>query len=377
MAINFPDAPTLNQVFQGYYWDGEKWMTQGSIAGAVRYDVAQGLSANQRSQARSNIGDLKKNYIINGAMMVSQENGTTAGTANGYYPVDIFNLAFSNAGTQTAQQVGVSTPGGSTYRLRVTATVADASVAAGDWCNIFHAVEGYRAADLITGVKTITIQFGVKAPAGTYVVNVQNAAQNRSYPATYVIAAGEANTDVVKSVTLTLDNTGTWLVDNSAGFYLSWSLMAGTTFQGTANTWQAGNKTGVAGQFNFMGTGGNIFELFDVSLTEGTVAPPFMVPDYASELQLCLRYWEKIGPQKDIFSGNVTSGQGYYKGTGFLVRKRATPTMVGIDVGSNLFTPGVGTINVDSDLGGFVESRTANATGAGYFQTTITANARL
>ena len=33
-----------------------------------------------------------------------------------------------------------------------------------------------------------------------------------------------------------------------------------------------------------MGTVGNVFELFDVCLTEGTVAPPFEVPDYASEL---------------------------------------------------------------------------------------------
>ena len=38
-------------------------------------------------------------------------------------------------------------------------------------------------------------------------------------------------------------------------------------------------------------TAGNIFELFDVSLTEGTVAPPFQVPDYASELALCQRYF--------------------------------------------------------------------------------------
>ena len=36
-----------------------------------------------------------------------------------------------------------------------------------------------------------------------------------------------------------------------------------------------------ANQFNFMGTINNVFELFDVSLTEGTVAPPFQLPDYA------------------------------------------------------------------------------------------------
>ena len=44
---------------------------------AVRYDAAQTLTPAQRSQARSNIDVTKKNYIINGAMMVSQENGAT------------------------------------------------------------------------------------------------------------------------------------------------------------------------------------------------------------------------------------------------------------------------------------------------------------
>ena len=43
-----------------------------------------------------------------------------------------------------------------------------------------------------------------------------------------------------------------------------------------------------------MGTGGNVFELFDVSLTEGSVAPPFQVPDVVSELALCQRYYQVL-----------------------------------------------------------------------------------
>ncbi len=46
-----------------------------------------------------------------------------------------------------------------------------------------------------------------------------------------------------------------------------------------------------------MGVANSTFELFDVSLTEGTVAPPFQLPDYASELALCQRYYRKIGGQ--------------------------------------------------------------------------------
>ena len=75
---------------------------------AVRYDTAQSLTPAQRSQARANIDVTKKNYIINGAMMISQENGATAGTASGYYPVDQFSIGFSNAGTQTASQINTA-----------------------------------------------------------------------------------------------------------------------------------------------------------------------------------------------------------------------------------------------------------------------------
>lgn len=241
-------------------------------------------------------GFQKKNYIVNGAMMASQENGTAAGTATQYFPVDQFMSNWSNTGTNTVQQVAVATPGGSPNRFRYTATVADASATAAKYALIVQRLEGVRVADLRSGsasAKTITIQFGVKAPAGTYCVALHNATYNRSYVAEYVIAAGEANTDVVKSVTIALDQTGTWAVDNTLGIDVSWCLMCGSTFQTPAGAWAAGNLLGSANQINFLGTAGNVFELFDVGLYEGTVAPPFVVPDYPSEVTLCQRYWRR------------------------------------------------------------------------------------
>ena len=166
-------------------------------------------------------------------------------------------------------------------------------MAVGDVAYIMQPVEGLRVADLRSGsaaAKTVTLQFGVRAPAGTYSVVIANA--TRSYTANYVISAGEANTDVLKSVTLTLDTAGTWAADNSLGFYIFWSLMCGTTFAQAPGSWATFSSRGSTTQFNFMQTNGNIFELFDVSLTEGAVAPPFVVPDYASELAACMRYYE-------------------------------------------------------------------------------------
>jgi hypothetical protein len=296
----------------------------GSAAQVVRYDIAQTLTTNQKAQARANIDGLKKNYVLNGAMMVSQENGSTAGTATNYYPVDGWVIgAAGTTGTFSLAQVASTTPGGSPNRIRLTVTAADASVGAGDIVHIFQRIEGLRMADLLFGTasaKTITVQFGVKAPAGTYCVAILNAAANRSYVSEYVITAADVIAgDVIKSVTLPGDITGTWNKDNLLGLQISFTVMAGTTFQQAAGAWGAGNVYGSSNQFNLFGTNGNVFELFDVGLYEGNVAPVFQVPDYASELAVCQRYWENNNTP--AWSANVTLTFVYK------VTKRAQPTV--------------------------------------------------
>jgi hypothetical protein len=302
-------------------------------ATVVRYDVAQAQTAAQRAQARANIGAQKKNYILNGAMMVSQENGTTSGTASGYYPVDMFAQLCSNTGVQMAQQIASPTPGGSPNRLRVTCSSVDAAVAAGDYLMLRTAIEGSRAADLQFGTgsaKQIILQFGVRAPAGTYCVAMRNAALNRSRVEEYTIAASEAYTDVVKAVVLTGDLTGTWAQDNTVGIEVVWTLMCGTGSQTAAGAWTAGSFIASPNQTNFMGTLGNIFEMFDVQLCEGPAAPDFAVPDYPSQLLACQRYF-MIWRDTDLFSG-ATAEAGGNQATyplWYPVAMRAKPTATG------------------------------------------------
>ena len=210
----------------------------------------------------------------------------------------MFAASISNtSGTATVAQIAGTTSAGSNNRIRVTTGTADTTVSAGELGYILTRIEGTRSLDLCFGTaraKTVTLQFGVKAPAGTYCVTLTNSAGNRSYVSEYVISSGEANTDVIKSITVVGDTSGTWLMDTNTGIQVSWGLMVGTTYQQTAGSWGTVNAFGSINQFNIMGTVGNIFELFDVSLTEGTVAPPFQVPDYASELALCSRYFQNL-----------------------------------------------------------------------------------
>lgn len=295
----------------------------------LRYDAAQTLTATQKAQARANIDALKKNYIMNGAMMVSQENGTTAGTTSGYFAVDQFKQLFSNTSVPSFAQVVSRTPGGSPNRIRLTVSTADNSVTAGKYHVINQPFEGLRVADLAWGTasaKSVTIQFGVKSNiAMTGCVTVANALTNRSYVSEYTIAAGEVNTDLVRSVTIPGDTTGTWATDNTGGIYVYFGLMCGSTFQQAAGSWGSANALGSANQTNFMATNGNVFELFDVGMYEGA-APSFQVPDYSATLLECKRHYQNIGLIYVEFGASAGTVLGGTQIT-FPVETRVTPTI--------------------------------------------------
>lgn len=299
----------------------------GGVADAVRYGAAQTLTSAQRSQARANIDIQKKNYIINGGMQISQQNGATAGGANGYYPVDQWVLDVSTSGgAVSVAQVASVTPGGSPNRLRVTATVAQATVGS-SYCILRQPLEGLRIADLLLGTasaKPFVVQVGVKGPAGSYRVSVPPGDFTGGVSGFFTIAAGEANTDVYKSVVFTGPTSGNYTTGNTGGAHMQVELVSG-----------------ISGQFNFLGTSGNVFELFDVGLYEGSVAPAFQLPDFERELQACQRYWEKSydyavapgaanavgceGSTVGASSGSFNLGSLYLRPK---TRKRTAPTVV-------------------------------------------------
>ncbi|WP_439357764.1 hypothetical protein [Bradyrhizobium sp. DASA03007] len=304
--------------------------------GALSYSVVQATTAVQQAIARANAGITKKNYIINGGMQISQENGTTAVTAVGSHPVDQFAMR-GNTLPWSAAQVASPTPGGSPNRIRVTSTSAHA-LAAGDLTAISQSIEGQRCVDLKfgqSGAKNCVLQFGVKAPAGTYCITVQNSASTRSYVAEYTISAGQANTDIMVSIPIPGDIAGTWNTDNTAGIIIWWTLTCGSSFQGPAGSWQGSAIYATSNQFNLLAANGSVFELFDVGLYEGNAAPPFQLPDYAGEISLCKRYWQQLQ------SWVVDTGVQVFS-TVLPVKMRATPTFTGGAAGfaANGFTDG-------------------------------------
>lgn len=360
----------------------------------ISVEEPNGFTAIQMAQARANIGVTKKNYVVNGGMQISQENGTAASAASGYYPVDQWRTEFSNAGVVSVAQVASATPGGSPYRIRTTVTTADASVANTDYSIISQRIEGNRVADLRFGniaAKAIIVQFGVRAPAGTYCVAVRNGAPNRIIVGEYTIAVGEANADVVKSVTFAGDTTGTWAFDNTAGMEVIFVLMAGSSFAQAPNTWSGASSVfATPNQFNFMGTVGNVLELFDVGLYEGNSSPSFQLPDFNDELDRCQRYWEKsydyatavgTATNNGVRGSLQNSAPASYGAGTFLKRKRVVPTVTLYSPNNGASGSGYDTANRPASASNVGETQYMVVNAFGTATTPIlyhyTANARL
>lgn len=300
----------------------------------ISIEEANAFTAAQMAQARANIGLMKRNYLINGGMMVSQENGATASSTTGYYPVDQWSYNSGlTTGVISAGQVASLTPGGSANRIRATVTTAQAS-AGTDIAYLEQRLEGVRVGDLLwgnAGAKTVTLQVGVRSPvSGTFEVQVVNNTFASQVLGSFTIAAGEVNTDVVKSVTLTGVTTGTWTPDNIGRMYVRIFMVWG------------GVQTA-----NLCATNGNVLELFDVGLYEGTTAPAFQLPDLISELAACRRYWRSSYVQ-GTQPGSATNtaairhfpeGSTTFANMGHILfdpPMRATPTVT-------LYAPGSGT----------------------------------
>jgi hypothetical protein len=238
-----------------------------------------------------------KNRIINGAMVISQRNGTSSSTltsAQTYY-VDRFIGVEDTDGSMTIQQSSTA-PTGFINSLLMTTTSADASLGATQICYVGQKIEGLNIADLAWGTAsaaTITVSFWVRSSlTGTFGGAIANNAFNRSYPFTYTISS--ANTFEQKTITIAGDTTGTWPTDNGGSIQLFFGLGVGSTYSGTAGAWAAAGYISATGATSVIGTNGATFYITGVQLEKGSTATSFDYRPYGTELQLCQRYFERL-----------------------------------------------------------------------------------
>jgi hypothetical protein len=266
-------------------------------------------------------------------MVIDQRNAGASVTAtNGGYTLDRWNTYSNPLSKFTVQRNAgsVTPPAGFVNYLGVTSSSAY-SVASGDYFSVNQFIEGFNVADLNWGTANavaITLSFWVRSSlTGTFGGNLINAAGNRSYPFTYTISS--ANTWEQKSITVAGDTTGTWAKDNTTGLGILFGLGAGSTWSGTAGAWATGNFVSATGAVSVVGTNGATFYITGVQLEKGSTATSFDYRPYGTELQLCQRYYQRIGGNDS--NTMLCSGLAFNTTTHILAQKftttmRASPT---------------------------------------------------
>jgi len=276
-----------------------------------------------------------KNRIINGDMVIAQRGTALISVSTDptprNFPVDRFFCAATGGGVYSTQQSSTA-PANFNYSIINTVTTADSSIAAGDVYYMAQGIEGFNIADLGWGTanaQTVTLSFWVRSSiTGTFSGSIRNALANRAYVFTYTISA--ANTWEKETITITGDTSGTWNTTNGAGAYVAWDLGSGSNFNGTANSWTAGNFLRASSAVNWISNSGATFYITGVQLEIGTSATPFERRLYGQELANCQRYYQFVGGES-VFQ---FVGGGMNFGTSassiqipILVRFRAIPSI--------------------------------------------------
>jgi len=262
-----------------------------------------------------------RNVIIGGNFTTNPwQRGTSfTNLANVQFSADRFQVAYvqdgvvdviKTADSPTAAEAGTY----SSHCLHLDVTTADSSLAANQRYFIRHHVEGLNTVGFgfgQAGARPITLSFWVKSTkTGIFCVALRNSAGDRFFISEYTV--NSTDTWEKKTISITADTTGTWLATNGIGLRIEWVIaLAGTSFTGSAGSWQAGDKSGTTNQVNGLDSASNNFKLALIQLEEGSVATPFEQKHAETELALCQRYYQKSYAQ-GVAPATVTNVGAYF-----------------------------------------------------------------
>ena len=278
-----------------------------------------------------------KNRIINGAMTISQRNGTTATSVSGndIYTIDRYK-GWANGGGVFSVTQSTTAPTGFANSALITVTTADASIAAGDNYRFAQVIEGYNIADFgfgASGASTVTLSFWVRSSVtGTFGGSFYSSPATRAYVFNYTISS--ANTWTYITTTATGDTSGSWNNTNGQGLTIYFDMGSGSNYENATGSWVGSEKFRTSGNATLISTLSATWYVTGVQLEKGSTATSFDYRPFGTEFALCQRYCcvipinsngvgtGIIGPWGANY--NATNGRVWYK---MPVTMRATPSV--------------------------------------------------
>ena len=333
--------------------------------------IAQGgTGGNTPDAARSALGVIGRNRIINGACLIAQRASAAFSALAGYGGPDRF-LATNTAGAggQFTQSQGTIVDGAVTKSaiVQTVNTVIASTTTANNWSGIAQLIEGYNCFDLVGSPVAISFLFKTNV-AGNFSVSLRDSTASVSYNTSFAAVSG-----IPVKVTINLPAIPSGAVvpqTNAIGLIVSVGAINTGTYQAPASGWNTGNYVTVPSSTNWGATIGNYISLTDLQLESGT-ATPFERRSRSEDFAACQRYY-RTGTA--VINGYSTVGTGNDVWVPFGTNMRASPTLTYAQTGmANCSAYDVRLAQVD----GLVVHAVVAGTGGYIWQCTWTASAEL
>jgi|TARA_Y100000816_G_scaffold290570_1_gene279603 hypothetical protein len=311
-----------------------------------------------------------RNFVINGAMQISQRATSVTGigttdTSGTYHTLDRFVvLANNTAGRLTMSQSTVTDLPGFANALKLDCTTADTSIAADEYFLFATRLEAQNLQSLKKGTSSaepVTVSFYVKGNANaTYVLEIFDNDNSRTINKTFSVTSSWNRV----SITFPGDTGGSGLGDDTdIGLQLVFWLHAGSnsTSGSLQTSWgaytQANRAVGIS---SIVDSTDRTLEITGLQMEIGEVATAFEHEDFGTTLYKCQRYFENLTFANATV---ITIGQVYSSATDaagdlrYNVQKRDTPTIGVPSVGRSS-----GNINFLNNNAGFVATSDGTVT---------------
>ena len=280
-----------------------------------------------------------RNKIINGAMTVSQYNGTSVVTgvnATGYR-IDRWTHQIASINSAFSVSQSTDSPDGFGNSYKIDVTTADTSLAAAHAHFFRQKIEGQNLQDFAKGTssaKQFALSFYVKTnKTGVYTVELYDVDNNRAISKIFTVA--DTNWNRYKII-FPADTTGAFGNDNGNSLVLQFWLSAGSNYTtGTFNNSAWGSVSGKArvssSNVNFGDSTSNDWYLTGVQLEVGDTVTSFEHRSFGDELIRCYRYYYKMNGDSNktyMIGMSDNDNQNIYGFFHFPVPMRTAPTAV-------------------------------------------------